>query len=180
MDESEFFKLLTLEDTTMRDKLTEKIKYFDPAYHAISPEGFNARLTFLHQCTRQGPTVSASDPNARTANNMSFGRPPVCILRIGDFYYTRVLFNSLNIDYDPLLWDLNTEGIGVMPMIANVTMGFTFIGGSNLSGPISRLQNAVSHNYYANTEVYDPKAEQAVYDDNGNLSKLKPYNPTIK
>jgi hypothetical protein len=38
-------------------------------------------------------------------------------------------------------------------------MSFAFIGGSSLRGPINRLQNAVSFNYYANTEIYDPRAD---------------------
>ena len=81
------------------------------------------------------------------------------MLRIGDFYNTKIIIDSLTISYDDNLWDLNDEGIGVMPMIAKVDIGFKFIGGSDLSGPISRLQNAVSFNYYANTKVYDNNAD---------------------
>lgn len=177
--ESRFFTLLEKEDPVMHSKITDKIKYFDPAFHSISPEGFNARLTFLQQCTRQGPTVSASDQltNSNTANNLAFGRAPVCILRIGDFYYTRIIIHSLNIQYDPLVWDLNDEGIGVMPMMAKVDINFSFIGGSSLAGPISRLQNALSFNMYANTEVYDDRSEQAKYDANGKIEKLATYPP---
>lgn len=160
-DEYQYFSQLQRENPFIYDKVIEKVKYFSPAYHSITPEGFNERLTFLHQCTRQGPTYSASD-NGGFADNISFGPPPVCILRIGDFYNTRVIFESLSITYDEngIQWDLNDEGIGVMPMIAKVTMQFKFLGGSDISGPISRLQNAVSHNYYANTSVYNKKSER--------------------
>lgn len=175
-NEGEFFKLLKLNDPTMHNLISEKVKYFDPAFHSVSPEGFNARLTFLHQCTRQGPTIGASDVNQtnRIANNLAFGRPPVCILRIGDFYYTKIVIKSISIQYDPVQWDLNQEGIGVMPMFADVSMSFNFLGGSGLSGPIARLQNAVSFNYYANTEVYDNRSEQAEY-SNGKLTYFKPF-----
>ena len=174
-NEGDFFRALEVNDHVLHSKITDKIKYFDPAFHSISPEGFNARLTFLQQCTRQGPTYAASDANPNgTANNMSFGRPPVCILRIGDFYYTKIIIDSMSIDYEQQ-WDLNHEGIGVMPMIANVSLNFKFIGGSSLSGPISRLQNALSFNAYANTEVYDNRAERAEYDENGNLVSFQPY-----
>ena len=54
---------------------------------------------------------------------------------------------------------INTEGIGIQPMMANITIGFKFLGGSDLSGPISRLQNAVSYNFFANTSVYDRHAD---------------------
>ena len=172
--------MLEKEEPFLHHKISDKIKYFDPAFHSISPEGFNARLTFLHQCTRQGPTVGSSDSYtaSNTANNLSFGRPPVCILRLGDFYYTKIIIDGISITFDPLVWDLNTEGIGVMPMIAKITMRFKFIGGSSLAGHITRLQNAVSFNYYANTEAYDNRSELALYDENGNISKLA-ANPIL-
>lgn len=179
-NEGEFFQQLKTQDPVLHSLIADKIKYFDPAFHSISPEGFNSRLTFLHQCTRQGPTRGATDSNAATANNLAFGRPPVCVLRIGDFYYTKIIIQSMNITYDPLQWDLNQEGIGVMPMIAKVDLTFKFIGGSDLAGPISRLQNALSFNYYANTSVYDNRAEQIKYDKYGNPEAFKPYDPTTE
>jgi hypothetical protein len=154
--ECNYFRKMEQEDKFTFDTIREKIQYFHPGFHSITPEGFNSRLTFLHQCTRQGPTTN----NDRNPDNLSFGRPPVCILRIGDFYHTKIIIDSLTIDYDPLVWDLNPEGIGVQPMIANITISFAFIGGSSLKGPINRLQNAISSNFYANTEIYDPRAEK--------------------
>ncbi len=172
-DEEQFFNLLREESPVIYKNIVDKVKYFDPAYHSITPEGFNSRLSFLHQCTRQGPTMSSSDytknngfNGAGYAGNLSFGRAPVCVLRLGDFFNTRIIINSLNIQYETAQWDLNPEGIGVQPMLANVTLGFTFQGGSSLGGPIQRLQNAVSFNYYANQEVYDDRADVAVYKDN--------------
>ena len=41
-------------------------------FHSMTPEGFNSRLTFLHQCTRQGSTLTRSDNLAgTTANNLA-------------------------------------------------------------------------------------------------------------
>lgn len=181
--EAQFFELLELNNPFLHHKIREKIKYFDPAFHSVSPEGFNARLTFLQQCCRQGPTNGASDSGAEnTATNLAFGRPPVCILRIGDFFYTKIIIEGVTIDYSSngLQWDLNPEGIGVMPMMADVTIRFNFIGGSSLAGPISRLQNALSFNMYANTEVYDDRAELAKYDTNtGEITELAPFNPSV-
>ena len=160
--EYRYFERINKEDDVVRSLITNKVKYFDPAFHSITPEGFNSRLTFLHQCTRQGPTVAASEKGAVGAGNLAFGRPPVCVLRIGDFYNTRIIIDSVSINYDAgggIQWDMNTEGIGMQPMFANVTIGFKFLGGSDLSGPISRLQNAVSYNFYANTSVYDRHAD---------------------
>jgi len=178
-NEGEFFELLERNDPMMHHLITDKIRYFDPAFHSISPEGFNARLTFLHQCTRQGSTVGASDGQlSSTAYNLSFGRPPVCVLRLGDFYYTKIIINSMSIQYEQPLWDLNPEGIGVMPMFAKITLNFVFLGGSDLAGPIARLQDAVSFNYYANTGVYDNRAEMVQYDPDGSGRevKFKPFS----
>lgn len=153
-NEYEFFNEINKENTFLRNKILEKIKYFDPAYHSITPEGFNSRLTFLHQCTRQGPT------NSNDIKNLSFGAPPICVLRIGDFYNTKIIIDSLTMSYDDATWDLNDEGIGVMPMMAKIDINFKFIGGSDIGGAISYLQNAVSFNYYANTSIYEKESKK--------------------
>jgi hypothetical protein len=153
--ECSYFEKLTQENPFVFDEFREKIRYFHPAFHSTTPEGFNSRLTFLQQCTRQGPTM---DGNEET-NNLAFGRPPICILRIGDFYNTKIIIESIAVSYEPLVWDLNPEGVGVQPMLANVDISFKFVGGSTLDGPINKLQNALSFNYYANSQVYDPRAD---------------------
>ena len=162
-NEAEYFKKIGAGNDFIKKYIVDKVKYFDPAFHSITPEGFNARLTFLHQCTRQGPTVAASDTtNISSAGNLAFGRAPVCVLRIGDFYNTRIIIDSISIQYDNnggIQWDMNQEGIGLQPMYANVSISFKFLGGSDLSGPISRLQNAVSYNFFANTSIYDRRAD---------------------
>ena len=176
-NEYKFFTDLKREDSLLHSKIVDKIKYFDPAFHSITPEGFNARCTFLNQCTRQGRTNASSDLNGseNTANNLAFGRPPVCVLRIGDFYNTKIIIDSLQIRYDDTTWDLNDEGIGIMPMMADVSISFKFLGGSDLSGPITRLQNALSFNYYGNTSVYDERAEKVEYNyDNGEMISFMP------
>ena len=176
-NEGEFFELLDKEAPFLHHLISEKIRYFDPAFHSISPEGFNARLTFLHQCTRQGATIEHGNANEISAYNLAFGRPPICVLRLGDFYYTKIIITNLSIQYESPQWDLNPEGIGVMPMFAKITISFTFLGGSDLAGPIARLQNAVSFNYYANAGVYDNRAEMVEYepDGSGKPKKFKGY-----
>lgn len=180
-DESRYFEQLTDKDKFIFDSFREKIRYFHPAFHSTTPEGLNSRLTFLHQCTRQGPTLEDQG-----ANNLAFGRAPVCILRLGDFYNTKIIIDNINIDYEPLVWDLNPEGIGVQPMIANVNMSFKFIGANSLMGPIQKLQNALSFNYYANSQVYDPRADYIIKrtgdtegrgddSDKNGATGLKPY-----
>lgn len=156
-------------DSLVHKHIVDKVKYFDPAFHSITPEGFNARLTFLHQCTRQGPTNavssghinSGSEDFLKFAGNLSFGRAPYCILRIGDFFNTKICIDSMSITYDNngVQWDLNPEGVGVQPMYANISLSFKFLGGQDIVKPIERLQNAVTANYYANASIYSRHAD---------------------
>jgi hypothetical protein len=109
-----------------------------------------------------GLVNNASKDYLKYAGNLSFGRAPYCILRNGDFFHTKILIDSISIDYDNgggTQWDLSPEGAGVQPMLANININFKFVGGQDLSGPIERLQNAVTSNYYANTSIYDPRAD---------------------
>ena len=168
--ECDFFEKIKKGNPFVYETFKEKIRYFHPAFHSTTPEGFNSRLTFLLQCTRQGATISEIGPK-----NLAFGPAPVCILRIGDFYNTKIIMDNVSFDYEPLVWDLNPEGVGVQPMIANVTISFKYIGGSSLYGPINKLQNALSFNYFANTQTFDPRADTLAIkkDDKGNTVTRK-------
>ena len=165
-NEYKFFKKLEKNSPLIFNRLKEKIQYFEPAYHSISPEGYVERLNFLNQCTRQGATNTG---NGGAANNLAFGRAPVCVLRIGDFFYTKILITSISIDYSETTWDMNPEGAGLQPMYAKVSIQFIFQGGSDISGPVSRLQDAMSFNYYANMGVTSDYAERMKRDENGNV-----------
>ena len=160
--ECDYFMELKETDPLVFNDLADKLKYFQPGFHSTTPEGLNSRLTFLQQCLRPGETIKVHDEQGNEvtdlSSNTSFGRPPVCVLRIGDFFHTKMIVDSLNFSYDDSLWDMNPEGIGMQPMIASVNMGVKFIGGHGIGGAVSELQNALSFNYYANTEVYDPMA----------------------
>ena len=164
LSECDYFETIKQETPMVYDNLKEKLKFFQPAFHSMTPEGLNSRLTFLQQCLRPGDTIPTIKEVGGTpvlqynnATNTSFGAPPVLVLRVGDFYNTKIIPTSLNITYEEL--DLNPEGIGVQPMIANITMAFNFVGGSGLKESIDKLQNALTFNYYANTEIYDDRSD---------------------
>jgi len=161
LSECYYFKKLEEDSPVQFTSLKEKLRYFHPSFHSMTPEGLNGRLTFLHQCLRPGETLpikGISDIADTNARNTTFGPPPICVMRIGDFYHSKVAITDVNITFDENLWDLNPEGIGVQPMIASVSLQVKFIGGHGLARPVERLQNALSSNFYANTEVYDPRA----------------------
>ena len=65
------------------------------------------------------------------------------------------MIENVTIDYADTTWDMNPEGFGMQPMMANITLQMKVIGGQSLSGPIDALQNAVSFNYYANSSFTD-------------------------
>jgi hypothetical protein len=161
LSECDYFQTIEETDPFLYGNLKEKLKYFNPAFHSTTPEGLNGRLTFLQQCVRPGNTIPTIKKDGvkdfKDAKNTSFGIPPILVLRVGDFFHTKIIPNTLGLTYEKL--DLNPEGIGVQPMIAKVNLGFTFVGGHGLANAIDKLQNALNFNYYANTEVYDPKAD---------------------
>ena len=170
LSECDYFETIKEETPMVYDNLRDKLKFFQPAFHSTTPEGLNSRLTFLQQCMRPGDTIPTIKDIAGTqqlqyndATNTSFGAPPVLVLRIGDFYNTKIIPESLNLTYESL--DINPEGIGIQPMIANVTLGFKFVGGSGLKESIDKLQNALTFNYYANTEIWDDRADVTSQED---------------
>ena len=161
LGECYYFKKMEDSDPFIYKSLSTKLKYFHPAFHSTTPEGLNSRLTFLLQCVRPGDTIpiaGISDSNDYNARNTSFGPPPICVLRIGDFYHSKIVIRDVNIDFEDGLWDMNPEGIGIQPMIANVNLSISFIGGQGLEKPVEKLQNALSSNFFANTEMYDERA----------------------
>jgi hypothetical protein len=161
LGEENYFKHLESTDEFLYSSLKRKLQYFHPSFHSTTPEGLNSRLSFLLQCTRPGrtiPTQTEDGLESLDAENTAFGPPPICVLRVGDFYHTKIAIDSVSFSYDPLIFDLNPEGIGIQPMIATVSINFKYIGGQGLKGPITQLQNALSNNYFANTEMYNPNS----------------------
>ena len=164
LSECNYFEVLKQDNPFLYSSIKEKIKYFSPAFHSTTPEGLNARLTFLQQCARPGDTIPTIGNDGKKiyndAINTAFGAPPVLVLRIGDFWNTKIIPTNITFKYENL--DMNPEGIGVQPMIVDVNMSFNFVGGHGLKEPVEQLQNALSFNFYANTEIYDERATPTV------------------
>ena len=162
LTECDYFDVIKESNPMIYGSIADKIRFFNPAFHSMTPEGLNARLTFLNQCVRPGETIPVigadGKPKYNDAVNTAFGAPPVLILRIGDFYNGKIIPKTVSFTYEPLILDMNPEGIGVQPMIANVSLSFDMIGGMGLAKPVEQLQNALSFNFYANTEIYDERA----------------------
>jgi hypothetical protein len=163
LTECDYFDVIKETNPMVYGSIADKIKFFNPAFHSMTPEGLNSRLTFLNQCVRPGETIPVigadGKPKYNDAVNTSFGAPPVLVLRIGDFYNGKIIPKTISFTYEPLLLDMNPEGIGIQPMLANVNLSFDMIGGMGLARPVEQLQNALSFNFYANTEIYDERAK---------------------
>jgi hypothetical protein len=168
LTECNYFDMIQEQQPMVYDGIKSKFKNFHPVFHSTTPEGLNSRLTFLQQCVRPGDTIPTAVDNGQggftlqynDAFNSAFGSPPILVLRIGDFFHTKIVPKSISLKYDDLKYDLNPEGIGVQPMMANVTLSFDFIGGHGIAEPIAKLQNGLSFNFYANTEIYDERADE--------------------
>ena len=161
LTECDYFEAIKETDPFVYENLKSKLKYFTPSFHSTTPEGLNSRLTFLQQCVRPGDTIPTINKNNdltfKDSKNTSFGIPPVLILRVGDFYHTKIIPETLTFTYENL--DINPEGIGLQPMIVKAQLSFKFVGGHGLNSAIDRLQNALSYNFYANTEVYEQRSD---------------------
>lgn len=163
-DNCEYFKYLELNEPMAQNTISEQIEYFRPAFHSYTPQNFNERLTFLQQCMRSANSISLGQ---NSSPNIYYGYQPFVYISIGDFFKTKAIIRSLSIDYNAydLTWDLNPESnAGVEPMFAKVTISFDVIGGQSMSGAISRLQTALSYNFYANTEMYDSRSDTLIFD----------------
>ena len=83
LSECYYFKKIEEDSPIQFASLRDKLKYFHPAFHSMTPEGLNARLTFLNQCVRPGDTLplkGLSDVSDLNARNTTFG--PAANMRV--------------------------------------------------------------------------------------------------
>ena len=80
INETTYFDMIADDYPNYFDNISSKIKYFQPGFHSTTPEGLNTRLTFLQQCMRQGNSIYDDTEKGIKPDNLSFGRPPVCIV----------------------------------------------------------------------------------------------------
>ena len=92
------------------------------------------RINFLHSLTR--PTYTSDG---------HYDRAPYCRLFIGGLFQgINAIIDSVNISYDPLLWDINVDptGDGVKPMVALITLSGKFI---------HSIAPSANHDFYGRT-----------------------------
>jgi len=108
------------EDTIVRIDTMKKGLMFQPAFFSGDKVDFVRRIEFLSKLTR--PSASPDQPNT----GFSFTKPPICHIRLGDWWNHDIVVNSVSYDYAESPWTL--DGGRVQPMWVSVSISFNIIG----------------------------------------------------
>ena len=93
---------------------------FRPAFFSGDKVDFVNRMEFLSQCTR--PSRNNKD------TGFQFINPPVCHIKLGDWFNYDVVINSVSVNYEEVPWTFDLDFNGrVQPMWANVTLQFNIV-----------------------------------------------------
>jgi len=101
---------------------------FQPAYFSGNLIDFKRRMEFLSKMTRPANNMNSSD-------GFSFTKPPVCHMRLGDWFNHDIIVNSVSYDYSNAPWTLDDKGMN-QPMWASVTVSFNIVGPAGDSGGV--------------------------------------------
>jgi len=162
-------QVTSFKERSVNDGINRGFKEFEtpnrkviPAFHSYTPEDYSRRLTFLRQLERPGNSVvtTIESNGIPLVKNSVFGRPPISILRIGDFIHSKIIIENINYSYETP-WDLNPEGMGMQPMIARIDMSIKLVGGQAMGTHIDVIQNAESFNHYANSTFFGSSDDQS-------------------
>ncbi|MFA5067045.1 MAG: hypothetical protein WC466_03270 [Candidatus Izemoplasmatales bacterium] len=110
-------------------RIQEMIKSlaFQPAYFSGNLVDFKRKMEFLSKLTRPAK-------NTKEIGGFSFTLPPVCHLRLGDWFNHDIIVNSVSFDYSSAPWTL-VDGKN-QPMWASVTVNFNIVGPAGESGGV--------------------------------------------
>ena len=126
---------------------------FQPAFLSGSKVDFKRRMEFLSKLTRPASNASGVKKNSETGkweggSGFSFTKPPVCHIRLGDWFNHDIIINSVSYDYSDAPWTTNLDAGRVQPMWANVTINFNIVGPAGDSGGVP-LTSTDAEGYYA-------------------------------
>lgn len=113
---------------------------FQPAFFSGNLIDFKRRMEFLAKMTRPANNSANMKLNDATGlwegdGGFSFTNPPVCHMRLGDWFNHDIIVNSVSYDYSNAPWTLDDNGKN-QPMWANVTVSFNLIGPAGDSGGV--------------------------------------------
>ena len=113
---------------------------FQPAYFSGNLVDFKRRMEFLSKMTRPAnntPNMKLNDTTGQWegGSGFSFTKPPVCHMRLGDWFNHDIIVNSVSYDYSNAPWTLDDNGKN-QPMWASVTVSFNIVGPAGNSGGV--------------------------------------------
>jgi hypothetical protein len=116
--------------TNTKDRLLNMIKNlsFQPAFFSGDKVDFVTKMDFLGKMTRPS--------SAQGNSGFSFTRPPVCRIKLGDWWDSDIIVDSVSYTMTDAPWTL--DGGRVQPMWATVSINFKFVGsyGSTNGAPV--------------------------------------------
>jgi len=99
---------------------------FQPAFFSGDLVDFKKRAEFVAKLTRPAKNDSAA--------GFSFTKPPVCHLRLGDWFDHDVIINSVSYDYANAPWTIGGEK--TQPMWVSVNINFNIVGPAGKEGGV--------------------------------------------
>jgi len=101
---------------------------FQPAFFSGDKVDFVTKMDFLGKMTRPS--------SAQGNSGFSFTRPPVCRIKLGDWWDSDIIVDSVSYTMTDAPWTL--DGGRVQPMWATVSINFKFVGayGSTNGSPV--------------------------------------------
>ncbi len=115
-------------DTKERLKAMIANLAFQPAFFSGDKVDFVTKMDFLGKMTRPS--------SAQGNSGFSFTRPPVCRIKLGDWWDSDIIVDSVSYTMTDAPWTL--DGGRVQPMWATVSINFKFVGsyGSTNGAPV--------------------------------------------
>lgn len=113
---------------------------FQPAYFSGSLVDFKQKMEFLSKLTR--PARNDRFPQSSTVGfdrkditeGFSFTTPPVCHIRLGDWYDHDIIIDSVSYDYADAPWTIG--GSKIQPMWVSVSINFNIVGPAGIEGGV--------------------------------------------
>jgi hypothetical protein len=110
---------------------------FQPAFFSGDKVDFVTKMDFLGKLTRPS--------SAKSNSGFSFTRPPVCHIKLGDWWDSDIIIDSVSFNMTNAPWTL--DGGRVQPMWATVSINFKFVGSYGSSNGLPVLSDDVSGFY---------------------------------
>ncbi len=108
----------TVGDTVERLKNMKEKLLFQPTFFSGDKYDFRERLRFIQKSTKPAKNL--------VGRGFAFTRPPLCHLRLGDWFNHDIIINTVSYNYENSPWTFDRDG-KVQPMIVSIQMNFNIV-----------------------------------------------------